>query len=195
MEQFDALDVIARTRGKVDMDGAPNGDRLFLLWGSLTAFFYLLEFLLWQVLHRDWCFWLWIGIPLLGLPLMSVILRRDHERKHMRTHGSRLVLDYWIFTACAIGAGGFLFGFFDLYEVVENPMICLLVGIGAFITGEVLRFRPMIAGGLVGAAVGVGAFLLQGELWVWQVPCIVLTAVASLIVPGLLFNRSMRYGV
>ena len=84
MEQFDALDVIARTRGKVDMDGAPNGDRLFLLWGSLTAFFYLLEFLLWQVLHRDWCFWLWIGIPLLGLPLMSVILRRDHERKHMR---------------------------------------------------------------------------------------------------------------
>ena len=195
MEQFDALEVIARTRGKVDMDGAPTGGKLFPLWGWLTAFFYLAEFVLWQLLHQEWCLWLWIGIPVLGLPLMAVILRREHERVHMRTRVSKLVLDYWIFAACAIGLGGFVFGFGGMYEVVENPMICLLVGIGGFITGEATRFRPMIVGGLIGAAMGIGAFLLQGELWVWQMLVIVAVAVSTLIVPGYMFEKSSEHGV
>ena len=46
MEQFDALEVIARTRGKVEMDSVPTGARLFPLWGWLTAIFYLAAFIL-----------------------------------------------------------------------------------------------------------------------------------------------------
>ena len=190
MEQFDALEVIARTRGKVDMDSSVlTGGWLFPLWGWLTAFFYSLAFILWQLLHQDWCLWLWIGIPVVGFPIMMSILRKDHERTHMRTHRSKLVLDYWIFAACAIGIGGFLFGFAGLYEMVENPLICLLTGIGAFLTGEAARFRPMIVGGLIGASIGLGAFLLQGDLWIWQELCVVATAVSALIVPGHLFEK------
>ena len=44
----------------------------------------------------------------------------------------------------------------------------LLVGIGAFVTGEVNRFRPKIIGGLAGAAIGIGSFVFQEELWAWQ---------------------------
>ena len=193
-ENFDALEVIARTRGKVDMDSNPTGDPIFILWGSLTAFFYLLEFVLLR-LGFGWAVWLWAGVPVVGLPLMVLILRRSHRRDHRRTRGSKLVLDYWIFAACAIGIGGFIFGFFDIYELVENPMICLLVGIGCFLTGEVLRFRPKTVGGLLGAAVGIGAFLLQGELWVWQPLAVAVVAIVSLLIPGLLFNRSLNNGI
>ena len=190
MEQFDALEVIARTRGKVDMDSNVLTDGwLFPLWGWLTAIFYSLAFILWQLYHQEWCLWLWVGIPVVGFPIMMSILRKDHERTHIRTHRSKLVLDYWIFAACAIGIGGFLFGFAGIYEMAENPLICVLVGIGAFLTGKVTRFRPMIAGGLIGASIGLGAFLLQGDLWVWQELCIVATAVSALIIPGHLFER------
>ena len=195
MEQFDALEVIARTRGKVDMDEVPTGGKLFPLWGWLVAFFYLAEFVLWQWLHQEWCLWLWIGIPVFGLPLMAIILRREHERVHMRTRVSKLVLDYWIFAACAIGLGGFVFGFGGVYGTVENPMICLLIGIGGFITGEAARFRPMVVGGLIGAAMGIGAFLLQGELGAWQMLAIVMVAVITLIVPGYMFEKSSEHGV
>ena len=194
-ENFDALEVIARTRGKVKMDDRPTGGKLFPLWGWLTAFFYLLEFVLWQRLHQDWVMWLWAGIPLVGIPSMMILLRKDFERTHMRTRSSKLVLDYWILAACAIGIGGFFFGFLGVYELAENPVICLLVGIGAFITGEERRFRPMIVGGIVGVAIGIGAFLLQGELWPWQMLCIVLTAVCSLIIPGHLFEKSVKNGI
>ena len=194
-ENFDALEVIARTKGKVELDSLPSGERLLPLWGGLAAVFYLAEFLLWQWLHQEWCLWLWVGVPLLGIPFMILILRRDRERSHLRSRTSRLVLDYWIFAACAIGAGGFLFGFAGLYETVENPLICLLVGIGAFGTGGAVRFRPMTVGGLLGAAIGVGAFLLQGDLWPWQMLCVVAVAVAALIIPGCLFEQYVRRGV
>ena len=194
-ENFDALEVIARTRGKVDMDNTPTGKNLFPLWGWLTACFYLAEFISWQLFRQEWCLWLWIGIPVIGAPLMTLIIRKDYERTHMRTRQSRLVLDYWIFAACAIGVGGFLFGFANIYEIAENPMICLLVGIGAFITGEECRFRPMIIGGIVGASIGIGAFLLHGELWYWQTLCIVLCAVSALIVPGHLYEKYVKDGI
>ena len=191
MERFDALDVIARTRGKVDMDSMSEaGGMLFPMWGWVTACFYLLEFVVLYFLHQEWGIWLWTGIAVVGIPLMVLILRKYREREHIRTRTSRLVLDYWIFAACAIGLGGFLFGFSGVYMSVENPMICLLLGIGAFITGEATRFRPMIVGGLVGAAIGLCAFLLQGDLWVWQTLCIVLVAIVSLIIPGYLFEKN-----
>ena len=100
-ENFDALEVIARTRGKVEMDAVPTGEKLFPLWGWLMAVFFLAEFILWQTLHQDWCVWLWAGIPLIGVPLMAIIVRRDHQRAHMRTHGSKIILDYWIFVGAA----------------------------------------------------------------------------------------------
>ena len=71
-ENFDALDVIAQTRGKVKMDDQPTGNYLFPLWGSLTVFFYLLEFALWQWLHQQWCLWLWAGIPLVGHKITDI---------------------------------------------------------------------------------------------------------------------------
>ena len=91
-------------------------------------------------------------------------VRPLRKRMHMRTKGSKLVLRYWMFAACAIGIGGFIFGFAGIYEMVENPLICLLVGLGAFITGEERRFRPMIAGGIAAAGLGIVSFVLQGEV-------------------------------
>lgn len=194
-ENFDAFEVIARTRGKVDMDSVPTGGKLFPLWGWLTAIVYSLEFLLWQLLHQEWCLWLWVLIPVIGVSLMILFIRKDRDRTHMRTRESRLVLDYWIFAACVFCLGGFLFGFTGVYEVVENPLMALLVGVGAFITGGAMRFRPMVVGGLAGATIGVCSFALQGELWVWQMLAIVASAVAALIVPGHLYQKSVNDGI
>ena len=85
MENFDALDVIARTRGKVDMDHMPVKDRLFLLWGTLGAVFFGLEFVLWQFFRAEWCLWLWIGIPgvLIWLAAFAylVLQQTDYEEQ------------------------------------------------------------------------------------------------------------------
>ncbi|MBQ7516833.1 MAG: hypothetical protein IJU13_00205 [Bacteroidales bacterium] len=195
MEQFDALDVIARTRGKVDMDDTPTGENLFLLWGTLTSVFFFLQFVLWNWLEQGWCMWVWVGSVFIGWPWMIVLLRKDHHRAHRRTHEARIVLDVWIFVGVACAVGGFVFGLADLFEHFAMPLMSLLVGVGAFVTGEVLRFRPKIIGGIVGSVLGIGAFLLQGELWTWQMLALSLVAVVSLVIPGYFYKKCFAHGV
>lgn len=194
-ENFDALEVIARTRGKVDMDKAPTGESLFLLWGTLTAGFFLLQFVLWELLHQPWCLWVWAGAVLIGWPWMIVLLRRDHNRTHHRTHEEKVILDFWIFAGAACAVGGFIFGLANLFELFAIPLMSLLVGIGAFVTGEVNRFRPKIIGGLSGAAIGICSFVFQEELWAWQMLALSVVSVVSLVIPGFLYKKSIKDGI
>ena len=195
MEQFDALDVIARTRGKVEMDKVPTGENIFLLWGTLTATFFLIQFVLWMVLRQPWCMWIWVGAVVIGWPCMIIILRRDHNRTHHRTREAKIILDFWIFAGAACAVSGFFFGLANMFEVFAVPMISLLVGIGAFVTGEVNRFRPKVIGGLAGAAIGIGSFLLQGDLWPWQMLALAVVSVVSLVIPGVLYKKSIKNGI
>ena len=171
------------------------------LWGRLGNYapfrtdpdgkpVFSLEFILIYSLDLVWAVWLWVLLPAIGLPLMFIILRKAHRREHKRTRASKLVLDYWILAACIIGVGGFVFGFWGFYEMLENPLICLLVGIGAYLTGGVLRSRSMKTCGLVGAAIGIGAFLLQGDLWPGQTAAVAAVGIVSLLIPGILHARS-----
>lgn len=194
-ENFDALDVIARTRDKVKIDSKPTGDSLFILWGSLTAFFFLLEFVCWQVFRADWCEFLWAGIPVIGGPWMAFLLKKDHDRTHMRTKESKLVLDVWMFAGIVCCLGGFVLGFANLEKEVLLPLIGLLVGAGAFVTGEVLGYRPKIVGGLAGAGLGMVSFLLQGDIWIWQALALAMVAMVALVIPGILYKRSFCHGI
>ena len=189
------MEVIARTKGRVEMDGIPSGDRIFPIWGWLSAIAFALEFVCWRSFQQTWCLFLWVIIPLIGTPLMMRIIRKDRDRTHIRSRASKLVLDYWIFVGAACGLGGFALGFADLYEICFIPVASMLIGIGAFITGEVLRFRPMIICGLIGAFAGLLSFILQGELWSYQLLVLSLVSVVSLIVPGYLYNRQFKDGV
>ena len=195
MEQFDALEVIARTRGKVDMDKVPTGENLFLLWGILTSTFFLIQFILWMVLRQPWCMWIWSGAVVIGWPWMIVLLRRDHNRTHRRTHEARIILDFWIFVGATCAVGGFVFGLANLFEFFAIPLMSLLIGIGAFVTGEVNRFRPKIIGGISGAAIGIGSFILQEDLWAWQMLALSVVSIVSLVIPGLLYKNRIKNGV
>ena len=188
-ENFDALEVIAQTKGKVNLDSAPTSNNIFLIWGWPTVRSFIAMFVLWRLLHQEWCFFTWVFIPLVGAPLMIRQTRKDRNRTHIRTHDQKILLDYWIFAGAMCAIGGFALGFSSLSEICFYPLISILIGIGGFITGEVLRFNPMIVCGLAGAAIGLGSFFLQGDIWDWQIPAVALVAFVSLIIPGYLFKK------
>ena len=85
-----------------------------------------------------------------------------------------------------------MYGFTGLGFVCYYPLIGLLVGLGAFITGEILRFKPMVVGGIIGTVMGIGAFLLQGDLAGLQILAVAIVALFSLVIPGHLY---IKYGV
>ena len=186
------VDIIARTRSEVLRHKELTGENLFLAWGYPTAILLLMEFAALQLWHKDWCSWLWIGIPLVGAPLMFYFLNKDYSRTHRRTLTENTILVMWIFIGCASCVGGTVMGFAGVFPICYCAFQGLLIGMGCFMTGVVMHFRPKTVCGIIASLLSALPLFFQGDLWPWQLLIASLIAVVALIIPGHLFRRYVR---
>lgn len=186
------LDIITRMRGDVMSRKDLTGENLFLAWGYPTVLVLLAEFAALMIWNENWCAWLWAGIPLIGTPLMIYFLNKDYDRTHSRTHDQNNILVMWIFIGVASCIGGGLMGFSGVFRQAFFAYLSLLCGMGCFMTGIILHFRPKVACGIIASVLSIVPLFFQGELWPWQLLFTSFTVIISLIVPGHLFRRYVR---
>lgn len=190
------LDIIARTRSDVMNKKVPSGENLFLSWGYPTTVVLIMEFVAAMMGHGEWCQWLWIGIPLVGVPLMIYYLRKDYERTGHRTLDANIAIQMWSFVGFASCLGGFAMGFSGIFELCYCAFQGLLVSLGCFVTGVISRFRPMTVCGIIGTIVSFASLFFQGDLWPWQLLMTAVVAVITLIIPGHLLKQYFKnYGI
>ena len=192
MTTIDELDIISRMRGDVMGRKELTGENLFLTWGYPTAIILLLEFAALLIWNEDWCAWLWAGIPVIGIPLMMYFLNEDYERTHSRTLEQNIILMMWIFIGFASCIGGAAMGFSGVFPQCYCAYQGLLVGMGCFMTGIILHFRPKIICGIIASALSAIPLFFQGDLWPWQLLMASLISVIALIIPGHLFRRFVK---
>jgi hypothetical protein len=192
MTTTEELDLISRVRGEVLSRKELTGENLFLGWGYPTAIVLLLEFAALLIWNEDWCSWLWVGIPLIGAPLMIYFLNEDYERTHSRTLEQNVILMMWIFIGFASFVGGTAMGFAGVFPSCYCAYQGLLMGMGCFMTGIILHFRPKTICGIIASALSAIPLFLQGDLWPWQLLVASLIAVVALIIPGHLFRSYVR---
>ena len=186
------LDIITRVRGEVMSRKEPTGENLFLAWGYPTAIVLLAEFVALLVWNENWCNWLWAGIPLIGTPLMVYFLNEDYERTHQRTLEANVILMMWIFIGFASCVGGAAMGFAGVFQQSFFAYLGLLCGMGCFMTGIILHFRPKTICGIIASMLSAVPLFFQGDLWPWQLLVVSLIAVIALIIPGHLFRQYVR---
>ena len=183
------LDIITRMRGKVMSSRELTGEYLFLVWGYPTAIFLLIEFAALMLWDEFWCDWIWIGIPLVGAPLMVHFLRKDYDRTGRRSLDSNIILQMWIYVGIVSFIGGATMGFACVFELFYCTFQGMLISMGCFITGVILRFRPKTVCGMIGTTLSFSALFFQDRLWPWQLLIASLVTIVSLIIPGHLFHR------
>ena len=188
----DELEIINRIRGEVMSSKELTGENLFLAWGYPTAFFLLVEFLALMLWNQNWCSWIWLAIPLVGVPLMIYFLHKDYERTHHRTLDQNVILQMWIFVGFVSCFGGATMGFANVFQQLYCTFQGLLVSFGCFLTGLILHFRPKTVCGIIGTILSFVSLFFQGDLWPWQLLITALVTVITLIVPGHLFRRYVR---
>ena len=187
------LEIIAHIRSEVMGNKDLTGENLFLAWGYPTAIVLLLEFAALMVWNEDWCAWLWAGIPLIGTPLMIYFLNEDYERTRHRTLDQNVILLMWIFIGFASCIGGTTMGFVGVFKECYCAFQGLLVGMGCFMTGIILHFRPKTVCGIIASLLSAVPLFFQGDLWPWQLLFTSAIAVIALIIPGHLFHRYVRH--
>ena len=192
MTTTEELDMIARMRNEVMSRKELTGENLFLAWGYPTVIVLLLEFAALMLWNEDWCSWLWVGIPLIGIPLMIYFLNEDYERAHSRTLDQNVILMMWIFIGFACSLGGAAMGIAGVFQQGFFALLGLLCGMGCFMTGIILHFRPKTICGIIASVLSVVPLFFQGDQWPWQLLVTAITVVISLIIPGHLFRRFVK---
>ena len=192
MDNQGELEIISQIRGEVMTNKDLTGENLFLAWGYPTAIFLFVEFLALILMNEFWCQWIWLGIPLVGTPLMMYFLNEDYERTHRRTLEQNVILQMWIFVGFISCLGGATMGFAGVFEILYCTFQGLLISFGCLMTGLILHFRPKTVCGIIGCVISFVCLFFQGDLWPWQLLIAVLVTILTLIIPGHMFRHYVK---
>ena len=158
----------------------------FLLWGWLVVLGSLADY---YMTTREMPYPLhiaWIIMPVIGMPVALVYkLRQDKSNPT-----PNVVRDWHGYIWMAFGISMFLtFLLTSSAGITPIPFLLILAGFATFLSGILLRFKPLVVGGII---FWVGALI---SVWLpGETPLLVNAAatVAGYLVPGYWLNRQFR---
>lgn len=155
----------------------------FLLWGILLTLA-----MAWQLI-ANYAGWQdrgygWVVGSMVGAISSAIYGIREGRREQAETLADRVLMWLWIgfmITLFATGAGAGIAGY-----TTPVGSIMILTGLPTFITGQMIRFRPLIIGGIL--------FWILGTISFFMEPIgIGILHIASMlfgyIIPGILLKR------
>ena len=83
-------------------------------------------------------------------------------------------------------------GFAGVFEKFFFSYLGLLCGLGCFLTGIILDFRPKTVCGIIASLLSIIPLFLQGEYWPLQLLVTSVIVTIALIIPGHLFKKYVK---
>lgn len=163
-----------------------DSSHFFLLWGWTTFIGCLTQYYLLVVADYSRHYLAWLVTPVAVLVHM-VFIYRYKKQETVKTFISEANGYVWGIIGCSYAALAIVF--FKIGWQYCFPFYILLYGIGTFISGSLLKFKPMrIGGGICLFLVAVAPFLNYPV----QILLAAFAIVISYIIPGYLLRNQYR---
>ncbi len=179
MTQQESLAIITKMIAMTQRKMEQSGGGQLLLWGYLslltTGIITLTGVLGWRANG-----WLWLLIPIVGLPL-SWLLDRKYPQE-VSSWRDEILSKIWLVFTCI----------FCLVPIVlllaRQPqqiffIEMLLMTTGVILTGTILRLNSLIIGGVIGLSIACVSCLLTVN-WPYMILMLSLIFIFALIIPG-----------
>lgn len=181
MTATQSLDIITRMIREAQGNIRKNSF-YYLLWGWVVALANLGVFVLLLVGVPN-PYWVW----LIALPAWAFTMFRgfrEGRNSRARTHLDRINGMLWMMFGFTIFCIIF-FGYKINFQI--NPIIMLVSAIPTFASGIIIRFRPLIMGGISFLVMGVICFLVP-----WQMQFLIgaLAVAIGFLVPGYMIKNA-----
>jgi len=147
MNEKEALALIEEMIGKAKTNISDNGV-FYLLWGYMVFFSACIHFLL-EVYPQPFVppYAVWpICMSIAGIASYFITQKRE-KQKQVKTYMEDFINNFWI--AFGISLLLSLIIALNTYPLLAYPIILILYGLGTFVTGKVLKFNPLIWGGVI----------------------------------------------
>ncbi|MFL5753184.1 MAG: hypothetical protein ACJ76F_07250 [Bacteroidia bacterium] len=157
---------------------------LLIFWGWLV-FLSALVFYMLLKMENQYAGLVWLAMPAGGIFTMIYSIKKSRKEK-VRSY----IDDYMAFVWIAFGAGLLItLCMGQKMQLNCYPMVIMLYGIATFITGGMIRFKPLIICGALSFPISVFAFFVTFE---YQILLLALSLLISYIIPGHLLQAKFK---
>ena len=167
-----------------------NG-HLYLLWGWAVLICSVAQYLLINVVKYEHHYIVWFGMWLV-LIYQVIYLRRQKRKVVVRAYTDEIIGVVWLTFVIMMFLFGVLFGTLmgkEYYRFI-NPVLLDLYGMPTVLSGTILRFKPLVLGGICCWLFSIASTFLSYD---YQFLLLPLAVIAAWIIPGyLLRNRYQK---
>lgn len=158
---------------------------LLLMWGWLVFAASLGQFVLLKMNMPDISHYPWMLMPVGGVATL-ILVRKEVRETKVRTWVDTMMKYIWIAFVVSLTI---VLTFMPKLHSSTFPMVLVIYGVGTFITGGALKFRPLVWGGISCWVLAVAAFFVSFE---YQLLLTALAVLLSYITPGHILNYTFN---
>ena len=158
----------------------------YLLWGWLVLLASLTHFIMWKF-GIFYSFLAWPVIMTAGMVISVIAGIRTGKRAGYRTHIDTAVIYLWygffftLMVLIAFASGG------KISWEITNALIISMYGLGTFVSGGILKFKPLIVGGICCWFIALCAFFVPGE---YALLLVSISIIIAYLIPGYLLRKA-----
>ena len=144
----ESIRIIQNMINKAKNQFSENGF-MYLLWGWAVLVCSVAEFILLHYIKYEQHYLVWTLVWLV-LIYQIFYLRKKYKTRTVGTYTEDIIKYVWICFAIVMFMMGFVLGRLlgaEYYKYI-NPVLLVVYGIPTFLSGIILRFRPLVIGGI-----------------------------------------------
>ena len=176
-------EMITVTKKRIDKESF-----LVLFWGYFAITGYLMGYV-WVQLDKYFFMGLtWGLLTIIGIIVSLIYIRTKTKKERIKTYVDDCLKYTWMGYGITVAIFMvFLIKFQDFTLI--NPIGLLLAGLPTFITGGVIKFKPLMIGGIVFWLFGILAFFITSD---WQYLICALAIVLGYLIPGYMLKAGNK---
>jgi hypothetical protein len=158
----------------------------YLLWGWLVLIASLSHFIMMKY-GIFYSFLAWPVIMTAGMVVSVIAGIRMGKRAGHHTHIDTAMIYLWygfffsLLIILAFSIGG------KISWEIANSLIISMYGLGTFVSGGILKFKPLIIGGISCWIIALGAFIVPGD---YMLLLVSLSIIIAYLIPGYLLRKA-----
>lgn len=178
--QFKVIEeMIANAKGNLS-----EGSVFYLLWGWLVIIAASSNYILLSYTNYEMHWLPWIILMPLGGVVSMIIGYRMNKNRRVKTYVESALNYLWL--GFVITLLMVLFGMAKIGPQKAYPIIILLYGLGTFVSGGIIKFKPLMIGGVLCWLLGSIAFYASFDL---QLIILIIATVLSYLLPAYLLKQ------
>jgi hypothetical protein len=175
--------MILKARNHISENG-----KLYLLWGWVILFCSLGFFVLDKILHYKKPQLIWMT-TFAAVIYMLIYLRKEGRMRVVRTYTDDLVSYVWITFVVLMLLGSFIMGRIPEFYLYNYPIVLLFYGVPTFLSGIILRFRPLIYGGIICWVLSILSTFINFH---YHSLLVSVAVISAWIIPGYILKRKFK---